>query len=63
MTQKVTPKVTLLVDYENVQQLDLLKVQEEIEIKIFLGQSQSKIPIDLVQSVQRSISSTFWNKC
>lgn len=62
MSQKAARKVTLLVDYENVQKLDLSKVQEEIEIKIFLGQTQSKIPVELVQTIQRFGANVEWIK-
>jgi len=53
MSQK--PKKTiLLVDYENIQNIDLSVIQEQdIDIKIFVGQAQNKIPIELVQATQR----------
>ena len=52
MNQK-PKKVILLIDYENIQNLNLSSVQEkDIYIKIFVGQNQTKIPIALVQSTQ-----------
>lgn len=47
MTQTLRKSI-LLVDYENVQNIDLSVIQEQdIDIKIFVGQSQNKIPIEL----------------
>lgn len=46
-------KTILFIDYENVQKLNFSRVKlEDIEVKIFVGQSQSKIPFELVQSIQ-----------
>ena len=48
---RVPQKTVLLIDYENIQGFDLTVIQEEdIWIKIFVGQNQTKIPIELVQS-------------
>ncbi|MEB3180325.1 MAG: PIN domain-containing protein [Nostocaceae cyanobacterium] len=53
MNQKLK-KTILLVDYENIQNIDLSLVQkQDIDIKIFLGQSQNKIPLELVQITQQ----------
>lgn len=47
-------KTILLVDYENIQNLDLSIIQEQdIDIKIFVGQAQNKIPIELAKSTQQ----------
>jgi hypothetical protein len=43
----------LLIDYENIQKLDLSEVQDNISVKIFVGQSQKSIPIELVKQTQR----------
>ncbi len=52
MNQK-RKKTVLLIDYENIQNLDLSLIQSHgIQIKIFVGKSQNKIPIDLVQATQ-----------
>jgi len=43
----------LLIDYENVQGVNLSELQGmEFKVKIFTGSSQSKIPIELVSSAQ-----------
>lgn len=62
MSQK--PKKTiLLVDYENIQNIDLSIIQEQdIDIKIFIGPAQNKIPVDLVQSSQRLGHRVEWIK-
>lgn len=53
----------LLVDYENVQTLDLSIIQEqELQIKIFVGQSQSKLPLELVQAAQLFGDAIEWIK-
>jgi PIN domain len=62
MNQKLK-KTVLLVDYENVQNLDLSVVQEQdIEIRIFIGQTQHKIPVELVQATQRLGQRVEWIK-
>lgn len=48
MTQKL-----LLIDFENVQQVDLSQLDEKYRVVIFVGASQKKVPIELVTSVQR----------
>lgn len=56
-------KLILLVDYENVQSIDLSLLQEHnLEIKIFVGQSQSKLPLELVQSTQKLGKAVEWIK-
>ncbi|BAS55927.1 hypothetical protein NIES2135_47760 [Leptolyngbya boryana NIES-2135] len=56
-------KLVLLVDYENVQNIDLSLIQDQdFQIKIFVGQSQSKLPLELVQSTQRFGNSLEWIK-
>jgi PIN domain len=62
MNQKLK-KTVLLVDYENIQNLDLSMVQEQdIEIRIFIGQTQHKIPVELVQATQRLGKRVEWIK-
>jgi len=62
MDQKLK-KTVLLVDYENVQNIDLSSIQKKnIEIKIFVGQVQNKIPFELVQSAQRFGQRVEWVK-
>jgi PIN domain len=62
MSQK--PKKTiLLVDYENIQNIDLSVIQEQdIDIKIFIGPAQNKIPIELVQASQQFGHRVEWIK-
>jgi hypothetical protein len=43
----------LLVDFENVQQVDLSRLDEGCRVIIFVGASQKAIPIELVTSAQR----------
>jgi len=46
-------KEVLLVDYENVQNIDLKAIKStSLEIKIFVGKSQNKIPFELVSNAQ-----------
>ena len=62
MSQKLK-KTILLVDYENIQNIDLSVIQEQnIDIKIFVGQTQNKIPIELVQTTQRLGQRVEWIK-
>lgn len=43
----------LLIDYENIHHIDLSLIEDEtIDIKIFVGQAQNKIPFALVQTAQ-----------
>jgi hypothetical protein len=60
MSQK---KTILLVDYENIHHIDLSIVQnQEVDIKIFVGQAQSKIPMELVQTAQKLGERVEWIK-
>ena len=52
----------LLVDFENVQQVDLSKLDESYQVIIFVGASQKNIPIDLVTSAQKLGSRVEWQK-
>jgi hypothetical protein len=56
-------KTVLLIDYENVQDIDLSIIQEQdVDIKIFVGQAQSKIPVNLVQATQQLGARVEWIK-
>ncbi len=56
-------KTILLIDYENIQNVDLSLIQEkDIQIKIFVGQAQNKIPFELVQATQHFGSAVEWIK-
>jgi hypothetical protein len=56
-------KKIILIDYENIQKIDLSDINpEEYSIKIFIGQSQNKIPFDLVQNAQHFGDKIQWIK-
>lgn len=42
----------LLVDYENVQKLDLAAIPPHANVRIFVGASQAKVPMALVEQAQ-----------
>ncbi len=52
----------LLVDYENVQQVDLSRLGENFHVVIFVGSSQKSVPIDLVTSAQKLGSRIEWQR-
>lgn len=52
----------LLVDFENVQQVDLSNLDESYQVIIFVGASQKNIPIDLVTQAQKLGSRIEWQK-
>jgi hypothetical protein len=52
----------LLIDYENIQKVDLTGIPEDITVMIFVGQSQKNIPFDLVQQAQRFGERVEWVK-
>ena len=43
----------LLIDYENIQKVNLSDVPDNVLVRIFVGQSQKSIPFELVQQAQR----------
>jgi len=56
-------KTVLFIDFENIQNIDLPALKDhDIEIKIFVGDSQQKIPFELVQSAQEFGGSIEWVK-
>ncbi|NJO00031.1 MAG: hypothetical protein HC875_40930 [Anaerolineales bacterium] len=57
MTQKL-----LLVDFENVQQVDLSRLDESFQIVIFIGASQKSVPIELVANAQKLGSRLEWQR-
>ena len=62
MSQKLE-KIVLLIDYENIQNINLAIIeQKNIEIKIFVGKTQNKIPFDLVQAAQQFKNKIEWIK-
>ncbi len=50
----------LLVDFENVQQLDLSRLDNNFNVIIFVGSSQKSIPIELVASAQKLGNRVEW---
>lgn len=52
----------LLIDFENVQQVDLARLDENFHIIIFVGSSQKSVPIDLVTSAQKLGSRVEWQR-
>ena len=57
MTQKL-----LLVDFENVQQVDLARIDDSFQIIIFVGAAQKSIPIELVTNAQKLGSRIEWQR-
>ncbi|PTU29139.1 PIN domain-containing protein [Stenotrophobium rhamnosiphilum] len=57
----MNPKL-LLVDFENVQQVDLARLDDTFEIIIFVGASQKSIPIELVTTAQKLGSRIEWQR-
>ena len=56
-------KKVLLIDYENIHNVNLSIIDPtKFTIKIFIGNSQNKIPFDLVQNAQRFGSHLEWIK-
>lgn len=52
----------LLVDFENVQQIDLALLDESYQIIIFVGASQKNIPIELVVKAQKLGDRIEWQR-
>ena len=57
MTQKL-----LLVDFENVQHVDLARLDDSFQIIIFVGAAQKSIPIELVTHAQKLGSRIVWQR-
>jgi hypothetical protein len=57
MTQKL-----LVVDFENVQQVDLARLDDSFQIIIFVGAAQKSIPIELVTNAQKLGSRIEWQR-
>lgn len=52
----------LLVDFENVQQVDLSRLGDITKVVIFVGASQKAIPIELVTSAQKLGARVEWQR-
>ena len=50
----------ILVDYENVQDINIDIIDKNIKMLIILGENQNKIPIDLIQKTQPFGNSIEW---
>jgi len=57
MTQKL-----LLVDFENVQQVDLARLDDSFQLIIFVGAAQKSMPIELVTNAQKLGSRIEWQR-
>jgi PIN domain len=53
-------ETVLLVDYENVQKVDLQRIPPHMQVRIFVGASQAKVPMDLVEQAQALGSRLKW---
>jgi len=52
----------LLVDFENVQQVDLSQLEDNFHVVIFVGSSQKSVSIDLVSTAQRLDDRIEWQR-
>lgn len=52
----------LLVDFENVQQVDLSRLDDTFHIIVFVGANQKSVPIDLVKGLQGFGNRVAWQK-
>ena len=52
----------LLVDFENVQQVDLHRLDEHFHVVIFVGSGQKSVPIELVAAAQKLGSRVDWQR-
>lgn len=52
----------LLVDFENVQQVDLSRLDENFHVVVFVGSSQKSVPIELVASAQKLGGRVEWQR-
>jgi len=50
----------LLIDYENVQKVDLSRVPSHVQVRVFIGASQSKMPTELMMQAQPLGSRLKW---
>ncbi|MBL8533173.1 MAG: hypothetical protein JNL33_04890 [Betaproteobacteria bacterium] len=55
-------RALLLVDFENVQQVDLSRLAEGTDAVIFVGASQKAVPIELVTSAQKLGARVEWQR-
>lgn len=53
-------KKIILIDYENIQKVEELERIRDFDIKIIVGNSQNKIPFELVKKLQKFGESVSW---
>jgi hypothetical protein len=58
----MTQERGLLIDYENVQKIDLSRLADDWRVTIFVGASQKSIPFELVQGAQHLGAQVDWIK-
>ena len=52
----------LLVDFENIQQIDLSQIDDHYSIYIFVGMNQKSIPVELVVQTQKLGTRVEWQR-
>ncbi|MES2205529.1 MAG: PIN domain-containing protein [Pseudomonadota bacterium] len=52
----------LLIDFENIQQVDLTRLDDSFQVIIFVGSSQKSIPIELVTNAQKLGNRIEWKR-
>ncbi len=62
MTGTLDKPRLLLVDYENVQQVELAEIDEGFRVIIFVGAGQKSVPIDLVTGAQKLGNRIEWQR-
>lgn len=55
-------KNLLLIDFENIQKVDLSLIDETFQVMIFVGASQKSVPIDLVTEAQKLGTRAEWRR-
>jgi hypothetical protein len=50
----------ILVDYENVQDINIDIIDDNVKMLIIVGENQNRIPIDLIQKIQPFGNSIEW---
>ncbi len=62
MTPTANRPKLLLVDFENVQQVELARLDESYRVVIFVGSNQKSVPFELVTKAQQLGSRIEWHK-
>jgi hypothetical protein len=57
-----TNRNLLLIDFENIQKVDLTLLNESFQVMIFVGASQKSVPIELVTEAQKLGSRAEWHR-